>query len=390
MLKFFLLLILLAGMVFAADIIIDNTQPVVVIGTPTTANPAYNNSGEAVPIIFNYTEANPSNYTITIQNSTTVICSRLNVSGLAGGNNVTVYESCTLGTVSDGWYNLTINMTDIVGNKSSNTQIDAIKVDTVVPVISSPSPANNSVVTAPSVTMSINTDEPAECHYSQNSGTAYASMTKFANTNSTSHSTALNLLEYGKYNFYFKCRDIRGNANTDDFWLTFTYSKEYAVYGRTATMNLAYHIGDSKNNDGIFYSSNYISSEDNGIVFGMASSGKNTFSASYNGNYSSSDYLISMDQSLEKNMFLIVFTNGTSANIRDKMSLLGDRKIPVKLFGFLTYSLPGSFPLFLKLQYNDIDIISKTRWVAGARELVIKNEGRNGQGVPKISIKVVR
>lgn len=390
MLKFLLMLIAIGGVAIAGEIIIDNTQPVVAISTPTTASPSYNVSGEAVPVIFNYTEANPSNYTITIYNSTAVICSRLNTSGLAGGVNVTVYESCTVGTVSDGWYNLTINMTDLVGNKSSNTQIDALKIDSVLPVISSPNPANNSVVASSPITLSIATDETAECRYSQSSGKSFASMTSFANTNSTSHSSVLNLLDYGMYNFYFKCRDLRGNTYTSDYWITFTYSRAFAVYGRTATMNLAYHIGSSKSDDSILYSSNYISAEDNGDVLGLVSSGGNTFGTNYNSSYSSGDYIISMDQSLEGNRFLIVLTNGTSSNIRDKMNMLGGKKILPKAFGFLSYAVPDGFPLFLKLHYDDVDITTKARWVAGAREIMIKNEGKNGQGVPKISIRVIK
>ena len=97
-----------------------------------------------------------------------------------------------------------------------------------------------------------------------------------------------------------------------------------------------------------------------------------------------------MDQSLDGNRFLIVFTNGTSANIRDKMNLLGDKKILPKAFGFRSYSSPDSFPLFLKLQYDDMDITAKARWTAGAREIVIRNEGKNDRGVPKISIRVMK
>lgn len=390
MLKFLLLAVLIVmGAALAAEVIVDNTQPIITIATPTTASPAYNNSGETVIVIFNYTENNPSNYTITIYNSTTVLCSRLNTSGLVGGTDVTVYESCTLGTVSDGWYNLTINMTDIVGNRSSNTQIDAVKVDTMVPVISSPSPANNSVVTSPAVTMSIVTDETAECRYSQKPGKNFADMTRFANTNSTSHSSSLNLLDFGKYDFYFRCRDIRGNTNMGDFWNTFTYSREFAVYGRTAAMNLAYHLGAAKDDDSVFYGKDYIASEEGSSVLGIASSGY-PFGTSHNSSYSAADYLISMEQSLEKNRFLILFTNGTYSNIKDKMNLLGEKRIPPKTFGFRSYSSPDSFPLFLKLQYDDIDITTKARWTAGAREIVIRNEGKNDRGLPKISIRVMK
>lgn len=158
---------------------------------------------------------------------------------------------------------------------------------------------------------------------------------------------------------------------------------------RKATMNLAYHIGSSKSDDSIVSSGNYISTEEGSIVLGIASSGNAPSTSNVTG-YSADDYLISMDQSLGSNRFLIVFTNGTSSNIRDKMNLLGDKRILPKAFGILSYAVPENFPLFLKLQYDDVDIITKTRWVVGAREIIVKNEGKNSQGVPKISIRVIK
>ena len=65
---------------------------------------------------------------------------------------------------------------------------------------------------------------------------------------------------------------------------------------------------------------------------------------------------------------------------------IGERKILGKTFG--TYSEPSvsQFPLFIRLQYEDIDILNRVRFV-GNTKLIIRNEGK-ADGLTKIALEV--
>lgn len=74
------------------------------------------------------------------------------------------------------------------------------------------------------VILSLETDEKATCRYTDTaSGIAYGSMQgKFAQVNSALHSALITgLNEGGKYKYYIKCVDEKGNANTDDLAVSF-------------------------------------------------------------------------------------------------------------------------------------------------------------------------
>ncbi len=73
-------------------------------------------------------------------------------------------------------------------------------------------------------TMSLTTDVDATCRYSTTPGTSYASMANtFTITGFTSHSTALTGLSAGNtYNYYVRCQNLSGGANTDDYPISFS------------------------------------------------------------------------------------------------------------------------------------------------------------------------
>jgi hypothetical protein len=73
-------------------------------------------------------------------------------------------------------------------------------------------------------TLSLNTDENATCRYSQSAGVSYASMTgTFTTTGGTSHSRTITGLTNGTgYAFYVRCSDTLGNANTNDYAISFS------------------------------------------------------------------------------------------------------------------------------------------------------------------------
>jgi hypothetical protein len=98
--------------------------------------------------------------------------------------------------------------------------------DTIPPVRSNRQPTGTLAAGTTSTTISLSTDEAAICRYMRTAGTAYASMNNtFSTTGSTSHSTTVSGLQNGmNHTYYTKCMDGAGNANTDDYLISFIVS----------------------------------------------------------------------------------------------------------------------------------------------------------------------
>ena len=157
-------------------------------------------------------------------------------------------------------------------------------------------------------------------------------------------------------------------------------SPGFPTFGRSVTMNLAFHIGDNKNDDTITYTDNYISSHDAGVVLALVSN------AAFGTRFSelSEDYLLEMRQPLD-NRFYLTFTKGNNQTIANKTKYV----IVPRTFGNLAMP-PGQFPLYLRLEYSDIDIINRVRWERGYREIIISNEGKNEKGQHIVSIELIK
>jgi hypothetical protein len=72
--------------------------------------------------------------------------------------------------------------------------------------------------------LQLTTDESATCRYATTAGIAYGSMpATFSSTGGTAHSTIVTgLADGGTYSYYVRCQDASGNANPDDFVITFS------------------------------------------------------------------------------------------------------------------------------------------------------------------------
>ncbi len=94
--------------------------------------------------------------------------------------------------------------------------------DIAPPNRSNGQPSGTLVSGTTQATMSLSTDEIAQCRYSATSSTAFGSMVDiFTNTSSTFHSTTLSGLTDGTtYSNYVRCLDAHGNANTDDLLIS--------------------------------------------------------------------------------------------------------------------------------------------------------------------------
>ncbi|MGD9276589.1 MAG: hypothetical protein PVJ67_05430 [Candidatus Pacearchaeota archaeon] len=96
--------------------------------------------------------------------------------------------------------------------------------DTTPPVRSNGLPTGTLASGTTSTTISLSTDEVANCRYSTTAGTSYSSMANtFSTTDSTSHSTFVSgLSDGGSYSYYVRCNDTSGNYNTNDFTISFS------------------------------------------------------------------------------------------------------------------------------------------------------------------------
>ena len=160
----------------------------------------------------------------------------------------------------------------------------------------------------------------------------------------------------------------------------------FQTFGNSVTLHLAFHLGDNSSGDIVLSGDDYILAEEGGTVLALLSSG--TVFGTRNSSYSAVDNLFEMRQGLENNRFLLTYTNGTNETIKNRLNLLGDKKIIPKTCGSLSTSIPSSFPLYMRLDYDDIDITTSTHFTTGVRELIIRNEGKNSQGLYKIAIEV--
>ena len=96
--------------------------------------------------------------------------------------------------------------------------------DITSPVRSGGLPSGTLTTGTPSATISLATNEAATCRYSTTANVAYSSMANtFTITGGTAHSRSITGLANGNsYSYYVRCIDGVGNANTDDFQISFS------------------------------------------------------------------------------------------------------------------------------------------------------------------------
>lgn len=100
----------------------------------------------------------------------------------------------------------------------------------IPPTIFAHTPENNSILNPPSlignntVSVGVRTNVISECGFSTERGIDFASMTLFKLTNSTVHNTTINITNSSEYKIFVRCKDALGNANMDDYYITFTTS----------------------------------------------------------------------------------------------------------------------------------------------------------------------
>lgn len=144
----------------------------------------------------------------------------------------TTTHSALVTTLNEGeGYQYYIRCKDEQGNKNTDDFTVSFSVaepaDKTPPVLFSPSHQGDVLAAGTKeLVISISTDEPASCRYSNNAGTAYGSMSgSFSYYDQTKkfHTKNITGLESGKaYNFFARCQDLKGNSNTGDVMISFS------------------------------------------------------------------------------------------------------------------------------------------------------------------------
>ncbi|MBI2049711.1 fibronectin type III domain-containing protein [Candidatus Roizmanbacteria bacterium] len=96
--------------------------------------------------------------------------------------------------------------------------------DVTQPLLSNGQPTGTLPAGTTQTQISLTTNENATCRYDTVAGTAYSAMPNtFATTGGVSHSTTVTGLVDGSTNSYYaRCQDASGNANTNDFPISFS------------------------------------------------------------------------------------------------------------------------------------------------------------------------
>lgn len=124
---------------------------------------------------------------------------------------------------------LTATARDAAGNTASATLTVTYTVaDTTPPTRSNGAPSGTLAAGTTQTALGLTTNENAVCRYATSAGVAYASMPNtFATTGGTSHSTTVGgLSNGGSYSYYVRCQDSSGNANPDDFSISFSVAQQ--------------------------------------------------------------------------------------------------------------------------------------------------------------------
>ena len=106
-------------------------------------------------------------------------------------------------------------------------------VDITPPVRSAGLPSGLLASGTSQTALSLATDENATCRYSTIAGVAYGAMTNtFTNTGGTAQSTQVTgLVDGSSYTYYIRCQDTSGNANPDDYAITFSVATSTGTGG---------------------------------------------------------------------------------------------------------------------------------------------------------------
>ena len=137
-----------------------------------------------------------------------------------------VATSASYNGLANGSYTFLVKARDQSGNEDSTpaSRTFTVSVDTTPPLRSNGAPTGVLAVGTTQTSLSLTTNENATCRYATAAGVAYGSMANvFTTTGGTGHSTTVSgLTNGGSYSYFVRCQDTVGNANTNDFIISFS------------------------------------------------------------------------------------------------------------------------------------------------------------------------
>jgi glucose/arabinose dehydrogenase len=173
--------------------------------------------------------------TLSLATNESATCRYATTAGVAYASMVNTFA--TTGTTSHSTpvtgltngtaYNFFVRCQDSASNANPDDFPISFSVaapDTTPPVRSAAQPTGTLAAGTTQATLSLTTNENASCRYATTAGVAYGSMANtFATSGATTHSTPVTGLTDGtSYNYFVRCQDPTGNANTDDFAISFS------------------------------------------------------------------------------------------------------------------------------------------------------------------------
>ncbi|MEJ2692105.1 MAG: hypothetical protein P8166_03370, partial [Candidatus Thiodiazotropha sp.] len=167
-----------------------------------------------------------------------------------------------------GSHSVTVTVTDGKGGMDSQVvtvTVNAVVSDTTPPIRSLGAPTGTLTAGSASTTLSLTTDENADCRYAISSDTAFGSMTNtFSSTGSSTHSTTVTGLSDGNFfNYYVRCQDVHGNVNTSDYLISFHVASQGVADRVDLTLNAPHVVQGAPIRTGIPFPSGAVSTIDN-------------------------------------------------------------------------------------------------------------------------------
>ncbi len=170
----------------------------------------------------------------------------------------------------EGTHRVLVTVED--GNGGMDSQdvgvtVIAASSDTTPPALSAGAPTGELPAGTLSATLSLATDENADCRYATAAGIDYGNMANtFSTTGGPAHTTTVNgLSDANTYSYYVRCRDLHGNANETDYLITFTVASLGAVDADHVdlTLDAPYTVQDAPVRTGIPFPVGALSSINN-------------------------------------------------------------------------------------------------------------------------------
>ncbi|MFO8016342.1 MAG: hypothetical protein R6U32_04505 [Candidatus Woesearchaeota archaeon] len=135
------------------------------------------------------------------------------MTGIFSSTGATEHEE-DLGTLTEGSHTYYMRCNDTNNNTMDSSEEISFTIDSEGPSVTNHTPTGT--VSASSVVFKVSTTEEADCRYDPSPSKDYSNMSgSFDRNGTTQHSTVLEGLTDGSYEYYVKCRDSESNTGSE-------------------------------------------------------------------------------------------------------------------------------------------------------------------------------